>query len=244
MRSTHPRDRPENERDRRASPTSNRGRRSTGGRKDDQGLGGTEADFIFTGFDGFDPETGETIETSIAPADLDPNDRALQGKFWGNSLRCAYRSELVARMGPWDEMLDVLEDREYAERGLFRANNAVAVPEVLAHARRGGDERLSDRLRSRAGRANRIECERRLLALAQQTGRARPEALSAFASRLYGLGVRCYAEGWIDHGRACGEIARAAGAKLDAKGRQRRLAWRLGVVGGRLYGLMGRLKGS
>jgi hypothetical protein len=147
-------------------------------------------------------------------------------------------------MGPWDEALDVFEDREYVERGLFCADKVVAVPEVLAQARRGGDGRLTERLRSKAGRGNRIECERRLLALAPQTGRARPDALSAFASRLYGLGVRSYAEGWIAHGRTCGAIARAAGAKLDAKGRQRRLAWRMGVVGGRIYGLLGRLKGA
>jgi glycosyltransferase involved in cell wall biosynthesis len=201
----------------------------------------TGADFIFTGFDGFDPLTGETVETHVAPAHLDPHDRALKGKFWGNSLRCAYRAELIARMGPWDETLDVFEDREYAERGLFLADKVIAVPEVLAHARRGGGDRLSDQLRSKAGRANRIECERRLLALARQSGRARPEALSAFASRLYGLGVRSYAEGWIEHGRACGAIARASGARLDAKGRQRQFAWRMGVVGGRLYGFLGRL---
>lgn len=53
--------------------------------------------------------------------------------------------------------------------------------------------------------------------------------------------IRSYAEGWIEHGRACGAIARASGARLDAKGRQRQLAWRMGVVGGRLYGLLGRL---
>lgn len=202
----------------------------------------TDADFIITGFNGFDPDSGKIIETHTVPENQSLYYRALAGKFWGNSLRCSYRTSLIRRMGPWDEKIEVFEDREFSERGLFMAEKASILPDVLAHARRVGNDRLSNKLRSKEGRGYRIQCEERLLALALETDRAPQEGLSEFASRLYGLGVRSYAEGWVEHGRACGRLAQSANASLNSKGKQRKLAWHFGIFGGQIYGILGKMK--
>lgn len=202
----------------------------------------SEIDFIVTGFQGFDGETGEIIETHCPPVDQSAHSRALAGTFWGNSLRCAYRMDLVRRIGPWDEALNCFEDREYTERALFLSKKVVNIPAVLASARRTGDDRLSNKLRTFDGRGSRIECEKRLLNLAIARGISSPDDLSTFASRLYGLGVRSYSQLWVGHGRACGEIALLATSCLDKKGQQRRLAWKMGIIGGMVYGAMGQVR--
>lgn len=201
-----------------------------------------QADFAVTGFDGFVGDRTAIIERRPARTDMPLCDQALIGKFWGNSLRCAYRRDLLDRIGPWDESFICFEDREFTERALFAAKRPIAIADILATARRSGDNRLSRFLRTKQGRGFRIECERRLLESAQATRQGSQAALSEYASRLYGLGMRSFAEGWIRHGLACGALARQSGGVLDARGRRRRLAWRLGPVGGRAYLALGALK--
>jgi len=193
------------------------------------------ADFALTGFEGFKGAPGNVMARHGVAREQSQHDRALRGRFWGNSLRCAYRSDLVKRIGPWDEDFDCFEDREYSERALFAANCVVAIPDMLAGARREGERRLSDQLRTKRGRGLRIECERRLLNAALSTGKGSQEALSAFASRIYALGFRSNAEGWTEHGRACGELARRVPAPLDSLGLRRRLVWHMGPAGGWAY---------
>ena len=197
------------------------------------------ADFAVTGFEGFRGAPSNVTTRHDVAMDQSQHDRALRGRFWGNSLRCAYRADLVKRIGPWDESFDCFEDREYSQRAMFAANCVVAIPDMLAGARREGEGRLSDRLRTKRGRGLRIECERRLLDAALSTGKGSREALSEFASRIYALGFRSYAEGWTEYGRACGKLARRVPAPLDGLGMQRRLVWHLGPAGGWAYVKLG-----
>ena len=208
-------------------------------------MGETKADFVITGFDGFDPD--ESITTERHPANIHRNlvELALEGRFWGNSLRCSYTRELVERIGPWDTDFICFEDREYSERALLLAEKPRAIEDILATARRHKRERLSSFHTTKAGRGLRIESEARLLHLAKTRNDVSDKSYAEFASRIFGLGVRSYASGWIDHGRRSGKIAKAAiaCAPNEPIPKKRRLfAWNLGVVGGLAYSGLGSIK--
>jgi len=205
----------------------------------------TSADFVTTGFDGFDPDTNTIIEKRPANIHTDLIEQALNGRFWGNSLRCAYRRELVEKIGPWDTQFICFEDREYSERALLMSESPNAIEEILATARRHKSDRLSSLHRSKIGRGLRIESEARLLNLAKVRANIPDHAYAEFASRLFGLGVRSYASGWVEHGRRCGKVAKAAiaqapNAPMPKRGRM--IAWYFGILGGLVYGGLGFIK--
>lgn len=202
----------------------------------------TDADFIQTGFDGFDADTGDVISNHFGRPEEDQVELALRGLLWANTLRSAFRRPLVEKIGPWDTEMTCFEDRDYVERAVVQAEKPIAIREILASARRGGSERISDRLRTYEGRKFRILCEERLCKGALTRSDISIAAKQAFSSRLYALGFRSNASGWTDHGKWCGEIAESMGVDLDTKGRVRRLVWKSGRVGGALYGLLSKLK--
>lgn len=199
-----------------------------------------DCDFIFTGFQGVN-ELGEVIERRPGNTRFPPRDLALRGKFWGNSLRCAYRKDLVDRIGPWEEAFPCFEDREYTERALMSSQKPIVIQDILATARRHGNNRLSDTSRTRTGREIRVECERRLLELAKARDDISPAAFSEFRSRIYGLGIRCYASRWPALGRKCGKIASSIDVGLDRKGKQRVIFCSLGLLGGFIYSRLAQL---
>jgi glycosyltransferase involved in cell wall biosynthesis len=202
----------------------------------------TGADFIQTGFESIDADTGETIRQHFGKPDQDQVELALRGRLWANTLRSALRRSLVEDIGPWDERMTCFEDREYFERAVGCARKPVAIREVLASARRGGSERISDRLRTYEGRQWRIHCERKLAEATRGREDISPAARHAFASRLYGLGLRSNASGWPDLGWECARIAESMGVGLDLKGQLRRLVWRCGPIGGSAYIALGKMK--
>lgn len=199
-------------------------------------------DFLQTGFEGFDAESGETIQTLYGKPNRDQLELALAGSLWANTLRSAFTAELVRRMGPWNTEMTCFEDREYVERAISQSAHAVAIEDVLASARRGGSARISDKLRSYEGRTWRIYCESRLAEAVKDREDVSQVAKQAFASRVYALGFRSNASGWPDLGRKCGEIAAQMNVDLDTLGRRRRFFWRLGRSGGQLYNVAGSLK--
>lgn len=208
-------------------------------------MGETGADFVTTGFDGFDPDENAIVERRQANVQTNLVEQALNGRFWGNSLRCAYARELVHRIGPWDTEFVCFEDREYSERALFMAKKPHAIEEILATARRHKGERLSSIHRTKIGRGLRIESEARLLDLANARTDVPDFAYAEFASRLFGLGVRSYASGWLKHGRRCGKVAKLAQAcapEAPLPKKARMVAWHLGVLGGLAYGGLGLIK--
>ena len=151
-------------------------------------------------------------------------------------------TDLVHRVGLWNTKMSCFEDREYMERALVLAKKPIAIKDILASARRGGSPRISDRLFSYEGRAWRIHCERLLC----EAVKGRPDIpdkwKSQLSSRIYALGFRTNAKGWLDLGKECGDLAESLGVKLDSQGRRRRLAWKMGKYGGLLYILFGRIK--
>jgi len=193
------------------------------------------ADFIQTGFDGFDPVTGETVQTNYGKADQDQFELALIGRFWANTLRAALTADLVRKIGPWKTDMCCFEDREYMERAVAMAEKPIAIKDVLASARRGGGVRVSDKLRTYEGRKCRIYCERKLAEHLAEKPDVQDSAKSEFVSRIYALGFRSNAEGWLDLGRECGEIVKGIAVDLDFKGKQRYLIWRSGRLGGWLF---------
>lgn len=202
----------------------------------------TGADFIQTGFDGFDPQTGEVIEQHYARPEENQVELALRGLLWANTLRSAFRRSLVDRIGPWKTEMTCFEDREYVERAVVEADRPAAIREILASARRGGSTRISDRLRTYEGRKFRILCEEGLCKGVLGRPDISESAKQAFSSRIYALGFRSNASGWPDHGKWCGEIAKQMDVVLDAKGEIRRFVWRSGRIGGLVYGVLSKLK--
>lgn len=202
----------------------------------------TGADYIQTGFNGFDPESGVITDQHYGRQGENQLELALKGLLWANTLRAALRRDLVERAGPWDTEMSCFEDREYMERAVVLAEHPVAIREILASARRGGGERVSDRLRSYEGRKHRILCEERLAERTMERADVSYQSKQAFASRLYGLGIRCNARGWPDHAARCGEIASSMDVQLDRKGKVRQRVWESGWVGAKAYLLAGRIK--
>lgn len=192
-------------------------------------------EFIQTGFDGFCADCGEVIETHHANPDVDQFVLALRGKLWPNTLRCAMTADLVKSSPLWDEEMTCFEDYKYVVGLVARAKKCVAIPEVLASARRGGGPRVSDKLKTHEGRGFRIRCEEEVakgIALQKDID---AEEVSQFASRIYALGFRSAGSGWPDHAKRCGEIADGLGAKLDALGKRRKMVYKLGPIAAKIY---------
>jgi hypothetical protein len=120
----------------------------------------------------------------------------------------------------------------------------MAIHDVLASARRGGDERVSDRLKTHEGRTFRIHCESVICNGIGARDNLPVDALLTFASRLYMLGYRSNASGWIDLGQRCCDLADSLGVKLDARGKFNRLICRTGKYGGLIYEFLYRIKNS
>ncbi len=156
--------------------------------------------------------------------------------------RSAFTAELVRRIGPWNTRMTCFEDRQYVEKAVVHATKACAIRDVLASARRGGSERVSDKLKSYEGRIWRIYCEQCLADSAKDRNDVSYEAKQAFASRIYALGFRCNARGWPDLGKRCGKIAESIGVDLDFKGKIRRFVWKMGRIGGVVYSVLAKLK--
>jgi glycosyltransferase involved in cell wall biosynthesis len=197
-----------------------------------------QCDFIQTGFEGIDGETGGVIQTLYGRPGKDQVELALQGCLWANTLRSALRRDLVNRIDPWNTDMTCFVDREYMERAVVQAHKPVALREVLASAVRGKGERISNKHKTREGRHWRIFCEERLAAATRNRKDVSYEAKQEFASRLYALGSRSNARGWRDLGKRCGELAKHVGVELDSLGKRRRMILRLGKWGGVFYELL------
>ena len=201
-----------------------------------------DSDFIITGFDGFDAVSGETNEWHYGKPEKNQLELALRGTLWGNTLRVALTTELVRATGHWNTHMNCFEDREYVERALVLASNPIALKEISASARRGGENRVSDLQRSYEGRDFRILCEEKLAEGIELHHKVSREAKMAFASRLYGLAFRSSASGWPDHAERCAKLAQSLGTDLDRLGKRRRLIYRAGPVAARLYGMAHTIK--
>jgi glycosyltransferase involved in cell wall biosynthesis len=200
------------------------------------------ADFIQTGFSGFDPDTEEEVQCLYGRPGENQLELAASGNFWANTLRAAMTVELARRTGPWRADMSCFEDREYMERAVSNAKKAIAIKDVLAHARRGGSSRISDKLRSYEGRKCRILCERMLATAVAERADVSDTAKSAFASRMYGLAFRSNAEGWTDLGQDCIEVAELLSPSLDMKGHVRRYVALGGPLVAKIYAWLGSMK--
>ena len=194
----------------------------------DESFAKTGAEFIQTGFEGFCARCGAVVETHYGKPGLDPFELALRGRLWPNTLRSAFRRSLIERSPPWDEAMTCFEDFKYVVSALPREKKSVAIHDVLASARRGDSPRISDRLRTREGRAYRIRCEETLAKCLECKPGPDPEAVREFASRLYGLAFRSAASGWPDLANRCGDLADRLDVPLNKLGRRRRRVYRAG----------------
>ncbi len=201
-----------------------------------------ECDFIQTGFERVSAETGEVISIHYGRKVGSLLEQALRGVLWGNTLRASFKRELIDRAGLWNTDMSCFEDREYVERVLMKSKKPVVIRDILASARRGDNARISDKLQSYEGRAWRIYCEKCLADATRNRKDISYKSKQAFASRIYALGLRSNAAGWLDLGKECGEIAESMNVKLDLQGKKRRLVWKMGRVGGVIYDKLSKLK--
>lgn len=202
----------------------------------------TDADFIFAGFRRFDDDTGKILMEKIPKGDENLVSRALQGALWGNAGRISLTVSFAQAIGTWNEEFQVFEDREYSERAILLAKNPAVLPYSLVRVRTGGGPRQNDLLRSRMGRGFRIRSETSLANLACTRSDIAPTDWSDFRSRIYGLSMRSYAEGWREHGMTSRQLAASIPALLTRKGHMRRAAVFGGVFGCRIYLLLSKGK--
>lgn len=203
-----------------------------------------KCDFIQTGFDGFNADTGEIIEKHFGRQGDNLIEAALFGHLWANTLRSAFTSSLVRQIEGWRKDMVCFEDREYVERAICNATKAIAIHPILASARRGGSSRVSDIVKTYEGRRCRIMCEEGLanLVFKLHCGSVSYKAKQAFASRIYALGFRSNARGWKDLSERCGKVARLFDVKLDRKGNVRMLVWCAGSYPAKLYRFLAKIK--
>jgi glycosyltransferase involved in cell wall biosynthesis len=192
----------------------------------------SSCEFIETGFEGFCSKCGEVYERHFGHTETDAIVLLLLGRLWANTLRSAFRRSLVVRIGHWNEDMSCFEDYEYMTRAIMLSKKNKAIHDILASARRGGGELVSDRLKTYEGRTFRIHCEGLLRDKINELDNISLEAKRSFASRIYMLGIRSNAAGWPDLGKRCFEIADSVGVKLDGRGKLNRLICRMGKCGG------------
>jgi glycosyltransferase involved in cell wall biosynthesis len=112
----------------------------------------TSCDYVYTGFTGFCGVCGETLHTPIPRSTGWPPFEALcKGDIWGITVQFTVRRSIVASVGPWDASLAVFQDYDYLVRLLGASDRGTAIPLVLASARRGHEQRVSDVRVSRVG---------------------------------------------------------------------------------------------
>ncbi|MEL6378085.1 MAG: glycosyltransferase [Pseudomonadota bacterium] len=201
----------------------------------------TAADLIFAGFRRFDQESGETIMERIPTGTEDLVANAMNGSLWGNAGRISLRADFAQQIGPWNEDFRVFEDREYSERAVLLARRLAILRHCLVKVRVGGGSRQNDVLRSRMGRGFRIRSEVALAERAKHRDDVTESSWIAFRSRIYGLAMRSYAEGWREHGDASRVLADSIKVRLDRRGRMRYVAVLGGVLVCRLYLFVGQL---
>jgi len=202
----------------------------------------SSCEYIETGFEGFCSKCGEVYERHFGHTKTDAIVLLLLGRLWPNTLRSALRRSLVVRVGPWNEDMSCFEDYEYMIRAIMLSKKSEAIHDILASARRGGGERVSDRLKTYEGRTDRIYCEGLLRDKVNEFDNIPMEAKRFFALRIYGLGIRSNAAGWTELGRQCCAIADSMGVKLDSRGKLKRLICRMGKCGGITHELLYKLK--
>lgn len=202
----------------------------------------TDADFIQTGFEGFDPKSGKIVQTKYGREDEDLVSLALRGVLWANTLRAALSRELVQRIGTWRTDMICFEDREYMERAILAAEKGIAIKDILASAARDGENRVSDRNLTHDGRRCRILCEAQLAEAIRQRSDLSEADKTAFVSRLYRLGCRSNASGWTDLGRRCADLADAVDAKRSLYDYVKRFWARTGSIGGQAHRIITNLR--
>ena len=200
------------------------------------------ADFIQTGFTRVEFDSGRLIETRYAREGADQVALAAQGFLWANSVRSAFRRELINRVGPWPEDMRCFEDRYFVERAVLLAKAPIALKDALVTVRRGAAGTVSSIEKTRVGRTCRIRCEEQLGELLLARGDIESSALEAFASRIYGLGIRTYASGWSDLACRCRVLAERVPCNLSRKGKGRRMVLRAGRFAAMLHGRLGKVK--
>jgi len=144
-----------------------------------------------------------------------------------SSLLMAWSRMLMRKVGPQDEDLFVGEDNDYAIRVLLTSRRGRAIQDVLARARRAGDNNLSDRWSTRKGH----ECQLRWETMLRDGIRSNNVSLAArraLAVRWYSAGVRAYPN-FPDLGRRFGKLAASLGCGPNGiMGMRFRSIWRMG----------------
>lgn len=202
----------------------------------------TSCEYVETGFEGFCSICGAAYEKHYGHTKTDPITLLLTGRLWPNTLRPMYRRNLIVRTGPWNEEMVTLQDYEFAIRALVQNTRCKSIHDILASARRDSSGRMSDIIQTKEGRKLRIYCEELLSGRVKKLEDIPLESKRAFASRIYVLGTRCNAEGWISLGKKCYDTAESLNIELDNRTKLKRMICRMGRPGGILYQALMKMK--
>ncbi len=101
------------------------------------------ADLILTGYDIFDTESGEVLETVPGYADDQQIEHVVHGEVNVVTLRTFFTRTLVGKTGDWNTAMKMSEDTEFIQRALCLADRPFGLKEVVAGLRRGGIDHRS-----------------------------------------------------------------------------------------------------
>lgn len=201
-----------------------------------------DADFIQTTIEWIIPSTGEVIGKLQARPLADQVELVLNGDFWANTLRAAFRRDLIDQIGFWENQMTCFDDREFIERAVLQANKPIAIQPVLGYLDRSDGERITNRNRTREGRYWRIYSERKLVEQVLKRGGTSDRMKAILASRIYRVGCRSAARGWYDYARECADIGDLLQVPVSWRAKSKRLLCRMGVIGGILYRILTTIK--
>ncbi len=189
-------------------------------------------DSVHSGFDRRCGNCGEFLGRYV-PKDTDnPLAACLRGKLWINTFDFFDRRSLIARIGPWDESLISAQDRDFSFRRLLYAERTAVLNKALCSCEMSGSDRISIRRKTREGWKSRLVGEERLC---QAIGHGRndipDDALNAYATHLYSVGVLLYASGHTGLASRYGELAAGIERFISTPGQWRmRTLWQSGAL--------------
>lgn len=189
------------------------------------------ADLAITGFEMFNDETGDVVSQEYGYPDENQLELVLKGQLVVQPLRCAFSRSLLNKIDPWNETMEMGEDRLYIERALCLSEKAVGLREVLGSLRRGSSDHRSKHYSQRC----RVMCEASLAQYAYPRSDISLEAKKAHLSRVIRIGLRLGYNKDFELAKQCIEIVEKASLRLPMTIRLKLIACYFGSAGSGLF---------
>lgn len=188
-----------------------------------------QCDSITSGFDIVCGNCGQVMGHYIPPPIENTLESVMLGKMRGNTWNFTDKRSLSVRIGPWDQAVIIVEDRDYNYRRVLCTENIRTVAEPLYGYTKGMESQLTDRLYKQEGWSQSFTVEKKFCEILQRRNDIRYDLKCNYVANLYWTGVRLYSEGNEQLGKAFGQLAENLGCTmLSSNGIWGQRLWRAG----------------